>query len=392
MYTTNSLERLMSSEPLTRSDICQLHHQHPNSDIVNALYRATNSQSFQNVSESTVGAEWIIDTQTQGRLFISKGSFLQEHRDFSVPEHGGTARERLYYLMDTNHFAGVPPTFLVKDIFTHRIGTWSWQLAVQGEIKLSLPQDYVCSFRKCLIHQIRTVNLDPSYMNILLTSTPHTLAIPIDGGYSLPFAWKGPRDPLIDIDSTNSSLRYAGSIFARPKLEEPFSPEEITHIQNSNLEQDGALLQTFLSGEQYCSQTIRICKIANLILKEALRHSTITLHDVRLIYNLFYKIKWVFAEDTKGREEGEIKTLFTHAVTIKNAVRSLQPPEISETHLQNVVLSLLKNFPSNLLPEPKASHPFYKSLATTYILGSWGFSYYSTLPTNKELYEILREL
>ena len=44
--------------------------------------------------------------------YVCKPMNLKEY-EFGVPEQGGAKREQLAYLFDKNHFAGVPPTFVV---------------------------------------------------------------------------------------------------------------------------------------------------------------------------------------------------------------------------------------------------------------------------------------
>lgn len=260
------------------------------------------------------GASFVKDPRTQQILFVvKKNSDLPETdcigRSEQVSDYGISLkneealieRERLYYHLDSKRFAGVPKTVLI----TFQRDYCSFQVYVPhigslNTLSLSQKEFYKSSLRKCVIHQFRTVNMDPTEENVLITTER---AIPIDGGFSLPESINQHKWGLFAIAGKSMALH------TRPFLDEPFSEEEIQYIQNLNLLKDTEKIQNLLDDESK-KDIIKIFHVAHMILQEAIKfNDSITLHDVIAIRQVSCSMAGhssLFAYILKGRNETNI--------------------------------------------------------------------------------------
>ncbi len=290
-------ERLRSPETLKLEDIEELRREvvnadvafdkhHKLKDVVDRLHRAVTNSKCEKCSEylSSNDAEMVIDGKTHQTLFIAKYNYLSQGRQFCVPESQAVAREHLYYLLDRNNFAGVPPTFRVflnslnqsLNLYceSHESVTCA---SSEHQMKLGI------HLRRCFIHQFRTVNMDPSSGNILIPSNREILnAFPIDGGYCLPERFSKSR---LSFDLVSHSLN--DHIF----YDEQFSEEEKAYIENIDIGADKKLIGNhipLLEGE-----SLKIFEVANKILKAAVAFEkrsnsgdvVISLRDLSIIWN-----------------------------------------------------------------------------------------------------------
>ncbi len=250
----------------------------------------------------STGSQWVKDSQTEEILFIRKNVRNayqyedlfegQDHpEDLGIPISDNAQavieRERLYYELD-HGFAGVPFTVLLAwgehslQLYEKSIGLLR-SIKSQRDIEILKP-----SLRKCVIHQFRMVNMDPTHSNVLIKEISPNGAIPIDGGYILPYK--------VDRLACCSLFEIAGrnkTLHGPPFLDEKFSSEEVDYIRKIDLNADVDKLTFALSGEaRVLNQIIKIFRVANMILQVAVERSqtdisngkkeneTITLHDV----------------------------------------------------------------------------------------------------------------
>lgn len=365
----------------------------------------------QYVDISSTGAQWALDQQTNEKLFILKYSYLQEHNRFGVPITGGCVRERLYYRLDTQHFAGVPPTFRVK---INANMTVSAQLFVEGRsIVLIIGNNaeqnlYRASIRKCIIHQFRAVNMDPSAQNVLIISQPEAAAIPVDGGYSLPFQVNG-SERFIRLDYDLQKRCELGSLFDSPFFEEPFYQEEIDYIENINFQRDNELLNSYLSGEANYKSTIRICQIANQILKKAVgvslndkqqnKEVTITLNDLSIIRESQSIFKWIIQAKDESEIDQRIEQIFNCLCLMKAAVVAHRKDVVDDQNfvksekLEDLAIEMISQFSLSQLGQlPEEQVKEYKAILGRYILGAATFSTHYSLEKNPMLHGIIRKL
>lgn len=376
--------------------------------LVSKLHRAFRSIKMQAIEMSSNAATWLLDVQTGERLFVAKIISLQEASQFGVPEYGGQSRERLYYLMDTKQFAGVPPTFLILNGGC----LMSVQLALEGKDGIDIvwngPGIYKDSIRRCIIHQFRTVNMDPSTHNYLLISSPKKAAVPIDGGYILPFQIKR-SERFINVEYDPISKIYKGSLFDTTCLDEPFHLEEIEYIQNISLEEDAQLIKTYLVKERKHQLSIKICQAANLILKRAVdvslqdrslgKNATITLHDLCLIREARWAFNWMTSPEDLKEIDKRINDVFNYLRQIKECVLAHEEEvlddqrQIDRSKLHQLAINMLKQF--SLLISCQPPHvevQDYKTIMVKYILGSREYESQASCLQKGELNTLLKAL
>lgn len=250
-------------------------------DIVDRLHRAVFSSDYVPGGEyfGSNGAYKVTERVSEEILFVAKDGGLLESQEYGVPANESVCREHLYYLLDRENFAAVPPVFRVK----LRSLTYSWSLYVRTESR-SAGDKPDLSLRRCFIHQFRTVNMDASNGNILFSNERHFF--PIDGGYSLPVQLK-PR-----INSFGGVDNYA-AFRENSVYEQRFSVEEAEYIERIDIEKDSKLISEHLPSfsRELSSDVIKIFRVANVILKLAVEfgkgrsseENTITLHDLSSI-------------------------------------------------------------------------------------------------------------
>lgn len=325
-------------------------------NLVDKLYRAMHKSELVPTPSGSRGAHIIEDAKTKEKLFIVKqltdkpmenGLRRPEMpEDFGVPSDGVIDRERLYYELDRNRFAGVPFTILMR---------WnglesSLQLYVEdqhplfsftdpGELKILAP-----SLRKCAIHQFRTVNMDPNSTNILINSN---CAFPIDGGFSLPYT----------VDSSKENSIEIATILSKENLDTRFTAEEVEYIRSLDIDADVKILESSLLEETNLQTQIKIFRVANMILKEAVRCSeedfslgknanqTITLSDVlatREIYVLNKKSLYTYA--LGGKNEKEILSRIDQIFDLILSLKSQKEVALQGLPLENLLVKKLVQF------------------------------------------------
>lgn len=119
------------------------------------------------------------------RTYVYKPTQLRE--SFGVPSKEGAKREQLAYLLDEDHFAGVPPTFFV-DFSKVGLKVGSVQYYEHNCVSLDSINSInnkvdILALRRIILHDLIIVNLDVSYKNVLIKNKQ---PIPIDHGYCLP--------------------------------------------------------------------------------------------------------------------------------------------------------------------------------------------------------------
>lgn len=275
------IERFRSPISITIDEIKKWHEEGVSPDVVfdkkytlneviHRLYRATNTGQQKFCVDSTNGAFEILDEKTQKCLFIDKSGSLSA--DLGIRKNKGIAREHLYYLLDNEGFAGVPPTFYVS--IEEREHSFCWYRSNCSWWDGLRTEENKAALRKCLIHQFRTVNVDPGHRNILVRKGSNTV-FPIDGGHSLPTTL-GKGFPFAIPDSV--------SLLAKPYLNTPFTEEEKAYIEKIDIEKDEALIRGYFKRPDL--NVLKIFHVANLLLKKAIETSQITLHDLCNIRDL----------------------------------------------------------------------------------------------------------
>lgn len=291
--------------------------------IVDKLFRAVNNEKSIWVRSplGSRGASLVKDAHTEEILFIvkktddrpNKGGFNRSEKpsNFGISEEtdeGLIEREKLYYDLDRDGFAGVPLTILMslKGIYCS-FQVYIQHIALLSHLNNASKQVLKPSLRRCTIHQIRTVNMDPNSDNVLIKSITPNGAIPVDGGFSLPFK------------ISNCKATEFDSSF----LDEPFHDEEIEYIQKIDLDSDSSLIKSALDEEiETINCTIKIFRAANLILKKAIEYNgEITLHDVVAIRKRSF-----FAYIVAGADEEDIllriNRVLNELITIKSTIQS----------------------------------------------------------------------
>lgn len=301
--------------------------------VVERLYRAVFFGEEISCDISTTGACKIVDRETRKVLIYSKSRFLQEN--FSVPDDGAIEREHLYYLLDKDNFAGVPPTFRVA-ITSNKIRSFNW-FVENCEWWYGYSEEKKPSLRKCVIHQFRTVNMDPSSPNLLSVRGSNSV-FPIDGGYCLPYDLSPKRNSF-------SVVNYP-PLVDQPFLDTPFTEEECNYIGNINIEEDEKLIRSHVKEDQI-TKILKIFRVANLLLKKAAEQSqgkpgvAITLHDLCNIRDLrsFHKSPKtsLFEYILESRDEGDtisrIDFVFNEIIRIKTIIYKDDRTDLKELTL-----------------------------------------------------------
>jgi hypothetical protein len=294
MLPTEIKQRLCDPKPLHYNQIINFHtslksnhdafnfpfdksHTLPN--LINRLHRAIfGEEKFCDISST--GAIRFIDKETQETLFIAKKDYLPEN--LGVPSSEATAREQLYYLLDYEGFAGVPPTLRVE-MMGSRVLSFQWfKMDTKWWDERRIPERKA-SLRRCAIHQFRTANMDPSRPNIIIPRNDSGVAFPVDGGYCLPYTIKTNRQPYDTVDDV--------PLADKPYFDEPFTEEEKSYIRKIDIDKDQELIKTHLQDGFRIHDVLRIFRGANLMLKHAIDSSSITLHDICSMINVYSAIQ-----------------------------------------------------------------------------------------------------
>lgn len=341
--------RLLERRPITREEIkgfytefCQkpqaaglktsdflFDRSHTLISLIERLYRAVFFGREAECPFSTTGGVRIFDNETNETLMYSKGQMLSE--SLGVPLDEAIQRERLYYLLDNNGFAGVPPTLSIK-LSTIKVRSFQWfKEGCEWSSNLSLLQAKA-SMRKCFIHQFRTVNMDPSVRNVLIPMENQSSAFPIDGGYSLPTFFSDDRRLFAGTDNRK--------LLEKPSFEDPFNDEELSYLKGIDIESDKKLIKNHLKNCDEVESVLSIFQTANLILKKAgerfkkeeINQPCISLQDLYIIresrpaYNepgtsLF---DYILEPFEIGDLETRIESVFDEIIKLKMAILANQ--------------------------------------------------------------------
>lgn len=335
--------RLRSPEALETEDILKIREQvrdpeihfdknYKLKDVVERIYQALTKSRVEHFDEysSTNGAQKVIDKSTGKVLFVSKSNILSEGRQFNVPDGKAIPREHLYYLLDRDNFAGVPPTFRVIYEFEYGSLIQSFNLFVENQTSVnffSLRKELNAPLRRCFIHQFRTVNMDPTSGNILIPNDRKgSTAFPIDGGYCLPKRFARGRNDF-DLISRHDTRIY---------FEDRFSEEEMAYIEKIDIAADKNLIRQQLPNVEW--ETLTVFEVANRILKKAVvldrksnpGEATVSVHDLGMIWETLVLDAPVdsffeyILQDQEGDVESRIDRVFSDIVRVKTTIQSCQ--------------------------------------------------------------------
>jgi len=214
------------------------------------------------LSQEGLGGTYLVGDEN-GYIAVYKprdeeaGSHANPKKNFSPPRKGikpgeGYIREVAAYLMDHEHFAGVPYTqFIEMDIFgKKKIG--SLQSYVNNEGSLS---DYGQSlFSVHDVHRIaqldiRLFNVDRNEENLLVTiENGYYHLVPIDHAYSLP-------------ESLEDGTLFVWLNWKQTKA--PIAEEVLEYIKNIDIERDEKILRML----NFSEESICVMKMSTLALK-----------------------------------------------------------------------------------------------------------------------------
>lgn len=324
--------------------------------VIERLYKAVFFGDEILCDLSTTGACKVSDKLTKQVLFYSKMCFLPEN--FSVTDNGAIGREHLYYLLDRRNFAGVPPTFRVA-LTVSKIRSFNW-FVENCNWWHGYSEEREHSLRKCVIHQFRTVNMDPSSPNLLIVRGSNSV-FPIDGGYCLPYAISPKRNSF--------SVANHPPLVDQPFLDTPFTEEECRYIGNINLDEDENLISSHLKEDQM-PMILKIFRVANLLLKKAAEQSQqkpavcVTLHDLCNIRDLrsFHKLPKtsLFEHILLAADESDmisrIDGVFNEIIRIKTIIY-----KDDRTDLEQLTLNVFKTIDEKNLA--------LRKIAAYYVLG-----------------------
>jgi len=177
-----------------------------------------------------------------------------------LPPGGGYLREVAAYLLDRDHFSGVPETFLLSKVKHDKFSTKSEKT---GSLQRFVKNEGVSSdmgssmFSVDAVHRvgvldIRIFNMDRNGENLLVQRNDGvSRLVPIDHTYSLP--------PITLLDSAFFEWHYW------PQAKKPFSQETLNYINSINIENDAQMLRNLGLPES----SILTMVVSSLLLKEA---------------------------------------------------------------------------------------------------------------------------
>jgi len=231
---------------------------------------ASSASPFQLCEQGTGGTYFVLDSQGE-RVAVFKpkdeepGSRNNPKQSEVVSPPimapgGGAIREALAFLLDHNNLAGVPETYLLKDLcHPFWIDSEKQQIPKTGSIQKYVPNMSVVAdvgsslFSKDDVHNIgifdlRLLNLDRNGENLLVVKDgkQHRL-VPIDHSYILPPKIQKP---------------YFEWLFWK-QAKEPFSPVTLKYIAELDVEEDAKLIAKHGIPEE----CIKIMKVSTIFLK-----------------------------------------------------------------------------------------------------------------------------
>jgi len=176
-----------------------------------------------------------------------------------LPPGGGYLREVAAYLLDSDHFSGVPETYILSKV-TH--ANFANNGEKTGSLQRFIKNEGVSSdmgnssFSIDAVHRIgvldlRIFNMDRNGENLLVQRQDAVALVPIDHTYSLP--------PITSLDSAYFEWHYW------PQTKKPFSQETLNYIYSINIENDAHMLRSLGLPES----SILTMVVSSLLLKEA---------------------------------------------------------------------------------------------------------------------------
>jgi len=177
-----------------------------------------------------------------------------------LPPGGGSAREVAAYLLDKDHFAGVPETYFISDV---RHGSLSTSDVKSGSLQRFIPNEgESSSFGSSLwsvedVHRVGTLdirifNLDRNGENLLVQNTKDgRKLIPIDHSYCLP--------PITSLNNAYFEWQFW------PQAKKPFSQQTIDYVSFLNIESDAAILRSIGIAEE----SVQTMMVSTVLLQEA---------------------------------------------------------------------------------------------------------------------------
>jgi len=230
---------------------------------------ADNSITLELCDQGTGGTYFVKDSHTNKRVAVFKptdeepGAPSNPKRVIStplLPPGGGAIREVVAYLLDHEHRAGIPETYLVKDLEHPQ-----WPTSGNPEQKTGSLQKYIPHFAASAdmgsslfsvedVHNIgvfdlRVLNLDRNGENLLVVKDGdrHRL-VPIDHSYILPPTVRKPY--------------FEWLYWKQAKV--PFAPHTLRYIANLDIEEDARIL----SENGIPAASIQTMKLTSLLLKK----------------------------------------------------------------------------------------------------------------------------
>eukprot|EP00878_Enallax_costatus_P000279 GHUV01000350.1.p1 GENE.GHUV01000350.1~~GHUV01000350.1.p1 ORF type:complete len:646 (+),score=230.80 GHUV01000350.1:469-2406(+) len=172
----------------------------------------------------------------------------------------GAYREVAAYVLDHDHFSGVPPTALVSAYVDSveggavKIGSLQQFIQSDGDCEeRGYSQFPLHEVHKIAVLDLRLGNSDRNGGNILARRNPSNdewELIPIDHGYCLPGSFE--------------DLSFEWMYW--PQAERPFEPETLQYIDNLDAERDESILQAH--GIQLRPECLRVFRVCTMVLKK----------------------------------------------------------------------------------------------------------------------------
>jgi len=187
-----------------------------------------------------------------------------------LPPGGGSAREVAAYLLDKDHFAGVPETYFISDVHHDNLSTSDVK---NGSLQRFIPNDgESSSYGSSLwsvedVHRVGTLdirifNLDRNGENLLVQNTKDgKKLIPIDHTYCLP--------PITSLNNAFFEWQFW------PQAKKPFSQQTVDYVSSLNIESDAAILRSVGIAEE----SVQTMMVTTTLLQEAVAGGW-TLYDI----------------------------------------------------------------------------------------------------------------
>jgi len=247
VLTTTPLTRqpINDTTAITQEQILQVHEDSP---FVTECRKWIEAGYF-TLCEEGVGGTYFIKNSSGSYVAVFKPSDEEPGASGNpkdlvqnplLPPGGGYLREMAAYLLDRDHFSGVPETFLLSKVnhenfSTKTEKTGSLQRFVKNE---GVSSDMSSSgFSVDAVHRIgvldlRIFNMDRNGENLLVQKREDgsVSLIPIDHTYSLP--------PITLLDSAFFEWHYW------QQAKKPFSQETLNYINSINIENDAHTLRS----------------------------------------------------------------------------------------------------------------------------------------------------